>query len=214
LWKWRLRDFAEHKNHNLFNELISKTVQYLSVKSDKSFFRVNAPKIINENEDIEFGAEVYNKSYELITEPDVTMMLMKDEDKKFNYTFSKTANSYKLNIGVLPAGEYRYEAKVRLGNEVFIKNGLVIVKEVVSEKINTVANHQLLFQLSNRTNGKLYYPAQIENLKEDLMKNEYIKPVTYSQSITTGLIDIKWLFFLLVFILATEWFFRKRFLAI
>jgi len=37
LWKWKMRDYVDHNNHNLFNELISKTVQYLSVKADKSF---------------------------------------------------------------------------------------------------------------------------------------------------------------------------------
>ena len=47
---------------------LAKIVQYLSVKSwIKSFFRVFTKKIINENEPIEFTAEVYNQSYELVT---------------------------------------------------------------------------------------------------------------------------------------------------
>ncbi len=62
LWKWRLRNFQETKNFNAFNELISKSIQYLSVKSDKSFFRIFTNKIINENEQMEFNAEVYNKT--------------------------------------------------------------------------------------------------------------------------------------------------------
>src|ERR1041384_6197801 len=34
LWKWKMRDYAEHGNEDLFNELISKTQQYLVVKGD------------------------------------------------------------------------------------------------------------------------------------------------------------------------------------
>ncbi|MBX3163290.1 MAG: hypothetical protein KF900_02325 [Bacteroidetes bacterium] len=214
LWKWKLRDFAEHQNHNLFNELISKTVQYLSVKSDKSFFRIVAPKIINENENVELNAQVYNKSYESLTEPDVTLVLSNSENKKFNYTFSKTSNAYKLNLGILPAGEYKYEAQVKVNNELFLKQGIIVVKEVIAEKINTVANHNLLYQLSNRSGGKLFYPNEFDKLENEILQSEQIKPITYSQTSTSPLIELKWLFGLIILLLATEWFFRKRFLGI
>jgi hypothetical protein len=214
LWRWKMRDFAEHGNHNLFNELISKPVQYLSVKSDKSFFRITTRKIVNENEQVEIDAEVYNKSYELVTGPDVSLVLTNSDNNKFNYTFSKTAHTYKLNIGLLPAGEYRYDAKVTFNNETYTKQGIISVREVVAEKVNTVANHRLLYQLAHRTSGKVYTAKQLLALQKELMANETIKPVTYSESLTTALVELKWLFWLLVLLLCTEWFFRKRFLII
>lgn len=214
LWRWKLRDYAEHQNTNLFNELISKSIQYLAVKSDKSFFRITAPKICNENESIELGAEVYNKSYELITEPDVVLTLTNSDKKTFNYTFSKTSNAYKLNIGLLPAGEYKYEAKVKVNNELFVKQGIIVVKEIVSEKINTVANHQLLFQLANKTGGKLVYPNQLDKLQLEILNNQLIKPITYSQTTTNPLIELRWLIFILIGLLSIEWFIRKRFILI
>lgn len=214
LWRWKLRDFAEHTNTNLFNELISKSIQYLSVKSDKSFFRITAPKMCNENESIELGAEVYNKSYELITEPDVVLTLTNTDKKTFNYTFSKTSNAYKLNIGLLGAGEYKYEAKVKVNNELFVKQGLIVVKEIVSEKINTVANHQLLFQLANKTGGKLIYPNQLEKLQNEILNNQLIKPITYTQTTTNPLIELKWIIIILIGLLSIEWFLRKRYIII
>jgi len=214
LWKWKMRDFSEHTNHNLFNELISKSVQYLAVKSDKSFFRVTAPKTINENENIEINAEVYNKSYELITEPDVILLLTNDEGKKFNYTFSKTSNAHKLNIGLLPFGEYKYEAKVKVNGELFVKQGVIVVKEIVAEKINTVANHQVLNAIAKRSGGKLFYKDQLDALEKEILKNEQIKPITYSQNNTTLLIDLKWLFWIILVFLTIEWYFRKRYTSI
>lgn len=214
LWKWKFRDFAEHNNIALFQELISKSVQYLSVKSDKSFFRIDSPKMVNENEMIELSAEVYNKSYEAILEPDVSLILTDADDKKFNYNFSKTAGAYRLNIGILRAGEYRYTASVNYNNELFTKAGLIVVKEVVAEQNNTVANHRLLYQMANRSNGKVYYPDQISELKAELLKNENIKPVTYSQITSSMLIDLKEIFWVILILLSVEWFFRKRYFSI
>lgn len=209
LWKWRLRDYAEHSNHELFNELITKTVQYLSVKADKSFFRVFTKKIINENEELDFSAEVYNQSYELVTEPDVTLVLKDEKNKSYNYTFSKKQNNYKLNPGKFAAGEYRYEAVVKYGDKTFTKNGLITIKEIISEKINTVANHQLLYQISKKSGGNLYYKNQLEQLKNELLNSDDIKTITYTSKQLDEFINLKWLFFVILILLSTEWFLRK-----
>jgi hypothetical protein len=210
LWKWRMRDFADHGNHNLFNELISKTVQYLSVKSDKSFFRVFTKKIINENEAIDFTAEVYNQSYELVTEPDVTLILKDDLGKTYNYTFNKKQTMYNLSAGQFPAGEYSYEAKVKFGDKLYSKSGIIIIKEIISERINTVANHQLLFQISKQSGGKLFYKNQLEQLEKEILANDNIKSITYSHKQLTDLVNLKWLFFVILAFLSIEWFLRKR----
>ncbi len=209
LWRWKLRNYQESSNFNAFNELVSKSIQYLSVKSDKSFFRVYTQKIINENEPIEFNAEVYNKSYELVTDPDVTMVIKNEKGNSFNYTYSKQGNSYRLALGLLPPGEYTYEAKTKIDAALQNKKGILIVKPVVSEKINTVADHILLQKLSASTNGKMYALTNLKELETSILNNESIKPITYSQNETTELIDLKWLFALIVILLAAEWFLRK-----
>ncbi|MBI2721199.1 MAG: hypothetical protein HYX39_03380 [Bacteroidetes bacterium] len=214
MWRWKMRDFYEHKNNNLFNELLSKIIQYLTVKSDKSFFRITSPKIVNENEMLELGAEVYNKAYELVNDADVQLTLTNSNKKQFNYTFSKTSNAYKLNLGFLAPGEYKYEAKVKIGSELYVKNGSILVKEIMAEKINTIANHQLLFQLSYRTGGKLFYPKQLNKLSEEIAKNQLIKPITYSTNLTTSILDLKWILFGILILLSLEWFLRKRYLTI
>ena len=210
LWKWRMRDFADHSNHNLFNELISKTVQYLSVKADKSFFRVFTKKIINENEAIDFTAEVYNQSYELVTEPDVTLILKDDKGKAYNYTFNKKQTMYSLSAGQFTAGEYSYEAKVKFGDKLYTKSGIVIIKEIVSEKINTVANHQLLYQISKQSGGKLFYKNQLEQLQKDILSSDSIKSITYSHKQLTDLVNLKWIFGIIILLLSIEWFLRKH----
>jgi hypothetical protein len=141
IWKWRFQDFAANGNHNLFNEFVSKTVQYLSVKVDKSFFRITGKNNFFENEPVEMEAEVYNQSYELINEPEVNIVITNAENKKYPFVFSKTTNAYRLNAGMFAVGEYKYEAKVKVGEKLYTQNGEFSVSPLQVEFTNTTADH-------------------------------------------------------------------------
>jgi hypothetical protein len=209
MWRWRLHDFADHDNSNLYDELIQKTVQYLSVKADKSFFKVFTKKIINENESVEFDAEVFNPSYELINEPEVSMIITNSDKKQFTYTFSKTNNAYHLNAGNFPAGDYTYESKVKINNQIYVQKGELTVKPLLAEFTNTTADHSLLFNISKKTGGQLFYPKQMEELQKKLMDNENIKTLVHEQKQVNDFINLKVLFFILLVFLSLEWFIRK-----
>jgi len=209
LWRWRMRDFADHDNSNLFDELIQKTVQYLSVKADKSFFKIFTKKIINENEAVEFDAEVFNPSYELINEPEVSMIISNSEKKQFTYTFSKTNNAYHLNAGNFPPGDYTYESKVKINNQIYVQKGELTVKPLLAEFTSTTADHALLFTISKKTGGQLFYPKQLNDLQKKLLENENIKTLVHEQKQVNDFINLKFLFFILLLFLSLEWFIRK-----
>lgn len=210
IWRWRLRDFADHGNHNIFNELVSKTVQYLSVKVDKSLFRVVTKSSYYENEPVEFEGELYNESYELINEPEVSITITNEDKKTFPFTFSKTVNAYRLNAGMFPVGEYRYEAKVKAGEKVLTQRGEFSVSPLMVEAANTVADHQVLYALANRHGGEMVYPRELDKLVDLLTKREDIKSVSYTEKKLNDLVNLKWVFFLLLGLLSVEWFLRKR----
>ncbi|MCX6297081.1 MAG: hypothetical protein NTX97_13675, partial [Bacteroidetes bacterium] len=210
IWRWRLQDFAAHGNHLAFDEFVSKTVQYLSVKEDKSFFKVLGKNNFFENEAIEFEAEVYNESYELINDPEVNIVFTNANNKKFNYSFSKTLNAYRLNAGMMPVGEYKYEAQVKVGGKLYTQQGVYSVTALQVELTNTVADHQLLFSLSKKHDGELLYPSQMEKLAEMLNNREDIKSVSFTEKKLTDVINLKGIFFLVLALLSFEWFLRKR----
>lgn len=210
LWKWRLRDFAEHNSHKLFNELVTKTVQYLSTKVDKSFFRILHKNNFFENEAIEFDAEVYNASYELINEPEVELTIINNDNKKYPFTFSKTTNAYRLNAGMLPVGQYKYEAKVKVGDKQYQQRGEFSVTALQVEIVNTIADHHLLFNLAKKHGGSMVYPNELDKLKTILLQREDIKTVVFTENKLTDLINLKWLFFALLGMISLEWFIRKQ----
>lgn len=211
IWRWRLHDFERNKNHNAVDELLVKTVQYLSAKNDTRKFRVNAPKnIFNENERVVFDAQVYNESYEAITEPDVKMEVKNSAGEVFNYTFSKNKNAYSLNAGFFAAGDYTYLASVTVGNRIEKINGRFTIVPLQVELLNTVANHQMMQNLATKNGGEMVYPSTIEKLNDLVKKREDIKPVSYMQTAFKDIIHFKWLFFILLVLLTAEWFLRRR----
>ena len=210
IWKWRMQDFAMHNNHNLFDEFVSKTVQYLSVKLDKSFFKIISPSAFQENESIIMEAEVYNESYELINNPEVSITITNADNKKYSFTFSKTGNAYRLDAGMMPVGDYKVDAQVNVGSKIYRQHAEFTIIPLQVERINTVADHQLLYNISQKHDGELVTPNELNKLVEKLNSRDDIKTVSYTQNKLSELINLKWIFILLLALLSFEWFIRKR----
>ncbi|MBL7826500.1 MAG: hypothetical protein JNJ57_07715, partial [Saprospiraceae bacterium] len=212
LWRWRLFDFLQHQNHELFDELIGKTVQYLTVKEDKRKFRINQDKnIFNENEPAVFGAELYNDNYELTNDPDVFMSIRSREGKEFTYTFNKLGKAYSLNAGILPVGSYTYKASTNFNGQPLTFEGKFSVRPIEMELFETTAKHAVLRSLSAKFGGETVFPGQLSDIAEKIKANQTVKPVIYQSTTTNPLINLKWIFALLAFLLSAEWFLRRYF---
>ncbi len=212
LWKWRLFDFAQHQNHDITEGLISKMIQYVSVKEDKRKFRAWTDKnVYRENEPINFGAELYNNSYELINDPDVSMAITNSENKQFNYTFNKTGRSYSLSAGVLAVGNYSFKAFTNVGGQKLEAEGRFSVQPIQLELYETTADHSVLRALSNQFGGSMVYPKDMVSLADSIKSRTNIKPVMYTTNKTQTAMNLKWIFFLIISIISVEWFARRYF---
>lgn len=210
IWRWRLNEYLQTKNFNATDEIINKCVQYLTVKADKRRFRVHSTKnIYNANESIRLDAELYNESYELVNDVDATCVVNGDNGKDYTFTFDKTINAYTLDAGILPVGKYTVNAKANYKGKLNTASCNFAVRPVIIETLNTQANHQLLNILANQSGGKMYYPASMDQIANDIEKNNKVKTILYDTFNTRPLIDIKWLFFLILILLSGEWFIRK-----
>ncbi len=212
LWRWRLFDFLQHQNHEIFDELMGKTVQYISQKEDKRKFRVNLDKnIFNENEPVTFGAELYNDNYELVNAPDVAMSIRTGGGKEYTFTFNKLGKAYSLNAGILPVGGYTFKATTNFNGQNLVYEGRFNVQPIQLELFETTANHSVLRQLSAKYGGETVFPAQLVSIAEKIKTNQTVKPVIYQTTKTNPLINLKWIFALLAGLLAAEWFLRRYF---
>ncbi len=211
IWRLRMQCFKKYNDFEAFDVFFNQMIQALVLKINKSRFIVKVEKIIPENQDIIFKAEVYDKIYQLTNSGNVTLKISDSASNSFNYTFRKSQNSYNLNIGSLSAGKYSYVAQTEEGGEVLTNAGTFVVINSNVEALNLVANHKLLYQIANKTGGKFLYPSNLDSLSYYIDNNSNIVSISYEKQDLNDFIKYKWIFFLILSLLSVEWFLRKFF---
>ncbi len=210
IWRWPMAEYASDGVQSVSRELIVKMVQFLSVKDGRSKFRMLLKNSFNENEPVLVDAEVYNDNYELINTPDVSFDVTDASGKKYPFVFSRGDRSYTLNAGFLPPGDYKYTAYAQVGDRKISTGGAFSVAEIRAEQTETVADHGLLNAWAAAFGGKSYSPAETDRLVEELLADDRLKTISYSQVKLQDLINLKLVFVLLLSLLTAEWLLRKR----
>ncbi len=209
IWRWRLFNSYFKQNQDQFNELVNQLVQYLALRENEDNFIIDFLPVYSETDDIVMKAEVYNEAYELVTNEEVTIEIQNESGDNLNFTFDIRGNGYFLNAGHFATGDYNFTARVTMGDETFIENGRFTVIPVNLENIQTRANHQVLFQMAEQTGGRFFLPAQVDELVKQIKTGNQLKPVIYFQEMVNELLNLRWLFFVLLSTLGMEWFLRK-----
>jgi hypothetical protein len=211
MWRWKFQDFIKNENSNSFDAMISKCLQFLALKENKNKFKVSTKGEFLENEHVIFQAELYNDIFELVNESEVTLLIQNENGEEYpQKTFSRVGDSYRLDAGTLPPGNYNYIANASFNSKAYKEAGAFIVRELKIEFTDVVADHSLLFQLANENQGKMYYPSQLSELGDALANSPNIASVSYIEEEQTDIIKWKWIFGLLLLLLSIEWFMRKR----
>ncbi len=218
LWRWRLQDYLMTDSHADFDQLVEKMVVYTSLQANKDRLHVSYEHIYQESEPVVLGAEFYNDNFEPTNAPDVKIEVtgidgdMKASPSPKTYDFNRTGTGYSLNLGALEAGEYRFTATTTWNGKSFSAKGSFAVERIDLEQMNLVADHTLLNTLAQTTGGKMINPEEIGQLAELLEARTDLKPVIYSHTRYTELLNLPWIFILLVLLLGAEWAVRKYFL--
>jgi hypothetical protein len=210
LWRWRLFNHLDKGNHELFDQWFLKSVQFLASKEDKSLFRVSTKNRFDETQRIIFTAEVYNESFEPLLDQEISVTLKNESGQDYPFTFSQGSNTYRLDAGILPAGNYTYTSSVNAGGKKLTKSGEFSISPVIAEQLRTQADHNLLFNLAERNGGKMITPSELDSLSDTIKSNSEIVAVSYEKKSLSDLINYKWLLFLILGLLCLEWLTRKR----
>jgi len=209
LWRWRLSEFADNGNTEMFDELFSKLIQYLSTLEDKRKFR--SFPLQNEFSDSEpavIESQVYNDLFELVYGNTIQLQLRDGQGKVTSYSYTTSPGGSRYRIGGLKEGVYRFKASTTLNEKTEEVNGQFLVKAQNIEAQNLTADFGLLRKLSGETGGKFYRSDQLAFLAIDLEKTKAASLI-HSEETFNQLINLKWVFFLLLGLIATEWFLRK-----
>ena len=210
LWNWRLFNYLQNNRFVEFDELLGKTIQYVTLKEDKRKFRASASDNLYQSYDrVVFTAELYNDSYEKINTPDAQITVSNQAGKNYDFTFSKINDYYEFDAGTFPPGNYNFAAKTNFNGKTLNATGKFSVQDVKLELANTTADHNLLRNLVEKYGGKMFYDSDEESIYNEISSAKNLKPVVYSSVKTESALNLKWIMFLLVGLLLLEWFMRR-----
>ena len=208
-WQWRLQEFANNENHESFDDLISKMVQYLSSKEDKRKFKVYPiNNEIYDTESVVFETEIYNNIYERVYNQEVDLTITGENNAQQKYTYNISQNNSRYTVTGLDQGIYKYYASTNLDGQKEASAGEFTVKALQIEDLNLTADHQLLRAVSIQNGGKFYYPEELNELSDELT-NQKVQGIIRTSEAYLPIINLPWVFFLLIALASIEWFTRK-----
>lgn len=209
LWQWRLQEYSKNENTESFDEVFGKLIQYLSTTEDKSKFRsYPVEQQFSDTETVVFESQVYNDIYEPVYGNAIDLELTDESGKKYQYTYVISPGNIRYEIGGLKEGVYRYKSSTQISGKKEEVRGQFLVTAQQAELQNLTADFDLLRKLSNTTGGRFYKASEIAKLNKDLSTKE-ARGTIHSEEKYDSLLNLKWVFFLLLALAGTEWFLRK-----
>lgn len=208
-WQWRLEEYSKNENSEAFDEVFGKLIQYLSTTDDKSRFKsYPVEQQFSDTEAVVFESQVYNDIYEPVFGNRIDLEITDDAGKKYKFNYVISPGNARYQVGGLKEGIYKYISSTTINGKDEKVRGQFLVTAQQAELQNLTADFDLLRKLSNSTGGKFYNVSETDKLQADLAKKEATS-VIHSEEKFDNLLNLKWVFFLLLALVSAEWFLRK-----
>jgi len=209
IWKWKLSDYAQNRNNDVFNEFVQKLVQYLSTRADKRRFRLYPLKDeYTQGEEVIFEAEVYNELYERIYGNRISLTITDTEGNEQTYSYATSEASSSYTLTGLDEGVYAYRATTDLEGTTQTASGEFVVSKLDLESLRLTADNSLLRQIAERNGGRFYDWGARDQLLSNYGERE-AQGIIYSEEKYLSAINLAWLFILFVLLVSIEWAVRK-----
>ena len=207
-WKWRLQTHVDTQSFEKYDLFIDKIIQFLASNNSKKSLVVEHESFYNSGEAIAITAQFFNKNYEFDEKARLTIVVTNTKTKQTkNYDLLKGNNAYKVNLEGLKAGSYAFTVKELNSKTTYSSSFEILAFDIEKQFVNP--DVEKLTQLAAQTQGKIYFPNQVDALIKSLLENEDYKAFQKNVITKTPLIDWIWLLILILIVLATEWFVRK-----
>jgi hypothetical protein len=208
IWKWRAASFINTNSFQDFDGFLSNTVQYLASNQKRERLSLQYKNIYPANAAISIAAFYVDKNYQFDERAQLSVKVTNtDTDVSQNVSFSLQSNSFNAVLEDLPAGNYVFTVSV--AQQSVQKSGKFKITNYQIEEQFTKANVDGLSAIAEKTNGKLYFNSNDNNLINDLLTD---KRYVTAQSVITkkeSLIEWQLLLILAIASFSIEWFIRK-----
>lgn len=210
IWRWKLE--TAPKNLDLFDRFILSSVKWLNTKEDHKQFSIKTTKkLYSLGEQVEFNAQVYDQTFDPVTDADVKVAIKSGNN---NYEVNLNSIGSGLYEGTFQAnqpGDYTYIGEgYKNNNKLGSDNGQFNVGETDVEMANPRMNSEYLSLLSNQTGGKFFYNSNYHQLYPMLKEITARSSKDKIEVSSINLWSDEWLLIIAIIVFGLEWFFRKR----
>ncbi len=208
LWRWRLHEFNRNENTEAFDDIFSKLIQYLATTDDRRKFKSYPVKQeFLDTETVQFESQVYNDIYEPVFGKSIEIELINEAGLRTSYRYTTSEANSRYTIGNLSEGVYRYKASTGAKENEEVRGEFLVTRQQ-AELQNLTADFSLLRKLSNQTGGNFVIVSGFDGLKQKLLEKEAVAKIQTEEKFDS-LINLKWIFLLLLLLISIEWFLRK-----
>jgi hypothetical protein len=206
LWHWRLEAYALFKEQSMVDELIDKTVQYLTAEGSKRRFLVTTSKAdYEEGEQVWLDVEAYDEVFQPLSDLSFELLLQGEQtQERYRLTLSETERRFALTQ--LPAGKYSFVAKAVINGKEEVSKGGFVVRKTELELYDRTAQFDRLRQLAQANGGTFLTLKELERWMASLSE---AKARLYTQSRLMEVIALPWLFWIFFALASLEWLLRK-----
>ena len=209
-WRWRQVGYLRTGSHERFDELIGKVTQYLTSDPGVDRFRIDGPRLLDEDQRLTFQARVYDATLQPLQGADISLTLKDSLGSSYDFRFSSApSGGYTLDAGRLPKGNYTWRAETDIAGQPFRQSGNVDIRGIQLELNGRPAEHDRLRRIAERTGGRTFLPEQMEELTETLTRSTGFTPELSLSQRLQDLIGWKTLLYILTLLLALEWMVRR-----
>ena len=209
-WRWRQVGYLRTGTHDIFDELVGKLTQFMTSDPGVDRFRVEAPRILDEDQRLQMQARTYDATLQPFEGADIALELSDSAGTRFNYRFSAAAaGGYALDAGRWPKGTYTWRANTDIGGTRFERSGILEVRAMELEQSGRPADHAILKRMALAAGGVAVGPNNLDSLSQVLSSSGRFTP---ERNWSERLLDIiKWkvLVYILIGLLSTEWIIRR-----
>jgi hypothetical protein len=209
LWSWRLEEYQLTEKQEVVDELVLKVLQFISSKDDKRKLRVypiHTEFLLGEK--VIFENEIYNAIFEKLYNLPIKLEVKDEKGIVRTFSYSTTPDNSKFEISSLPAGVYRYRAIATLLGKSELSTGEFVIRDIQLESLNLTADFDGLRQLSAKTGGTFFRTNQFEAIKQTILNHQMPEKIDATENLKE-MINLHWIFFLILGLLTLEWVIRK-----
>lgn len=210
IWRWKLQ--RAEKYSDLFDSFILNSVKWLTADTERKNVKITTnKKFYSQNEMIKFNAEVLNENFIPISDARVKINIS-SKDKRDSILMTSIGNGfYEGEYNAALPGDFYFSGEAVSGSTLIGKdNGRFSVEDINIELIKTKCDTENLKYIADISGGKYFYQTEqnkiwneLQSIIDNAKKNKIIteeNSLWFNPAALWGII----------FLLAIEWFIRKR----